>query len=141
MKEEKAAVKSVPGKGIVFFDGVCGLCNRLVDLLMRKDRKNIFLYAPLQGASAAKYIPAIHTGDLKTVVYLKDDKMYFKSDAILQILADLGGAWKFFSVFKIVHRPLRNWVYDLIAKRRYKWFDQRESCRIPMPEERAKFLE
>jgi len=141
MREEKAVSSPFPGKGIVFFDGVCGLCNRLVDFLMRRDRRGIFLYATLQGTTAAKYITNIQVVDLKTVVYLKGDKLLFKSDAILQILVDLGGAWKFFGVFKIVYRPLRNWVYDLVAKRRYKWFGQKESCRMPRPEERAKFLD
>jgi len=141
MQKEKVRANPIAGKGIVFFDGVCGLCNRLVDFLMRKDRKNMLLYAPLQGATATKYISNVNPGDLSTVVYLKDDKLLFKSDAILQILVDIGGFWKMFGAFKIVHRPLRNWVYDLIAKRRYKWFGQRESCRVPTPAELAKFLD
>lgn len=127
-------------KNIVFFDGVCGLCNSFIDLLMREDKKNVLAFAPLQGETAKATIPGINPSELKTIMYHSRGRLLEKSDAVLQILADIGGIWKIAVIFKVIPAGIRNRVYDIIARNRYKWFGKKESCRMPTKEEREKLL-
>ncbi|MCB0771581.1 MAG: DUF393 domain-containing protein, partial [Flavobacteriales bacterium] len=79
--------------------------------------------------------------DLKTVIYLRGDKTLVRSSAALRILRDLGGAWALSYAFMIVPRPIRDLVYGFIAKNRYRWFGQKETCMVPTPELRSRFLD
>jgi predicted DCC family thiol-disulfide oxidoreductase YuxK len=128
---------------IVFFDGVCGLCNWWVDVLIRIDRKNRLKFAPQQGSTFQS--PQIQTLIFKktseSLFYLKNGRMFSKSHAVLHILVDMGGPWKFFAVFFLIPERLLNLIYDLVAKNRYSWFGKFHSCRIPNEQERAKFLD
>ena len=126
-------------KGIVFFDGVCGLCNTFVNFLFRRKNASNFRYATLQGQKARSLLPAEHTTHLSSVVYYRKDKIYTKSGAVLRILSDLGGIWTLSKVLLIIPAFLSNAVYDFIASNRYKWFGKKETCRIPTPEERRLF--
>ena len=125
---------------IVYFDGVCGLCNRFVDLLLTKDRDPALRFAPLQGATAQQRIPAHTMGVLDTVVYERDGRIHTKSGAAIRILRDIGGIWKLAGVLLIVPALLRDPIYAWVARNRYEWFGRKESCRMPTPEERARFL-
>jgi predicted DCC family thiol-disulfide oxidoreductase YuxK len=124
---------------VVFFDGVCGLCNQFVDYLISSDKNQVLTFAALQGKTAEKTLP-IEFQLLETVVYLRDGKVWTRSTAALKILIDLGGWHRVNGIFFIFPRPLRNWVYGYISKNRYKWFGKRESCRIPLPFEKKLFL-
>ena len=128
---------------IVFFDGVCGVCNRFVDFLLVKDVGEVFKVSPLQGDTAKARLSADHqvtSKDPESVVLLDEGIEYERSEAILRICYRLGGIWKVFCVFKIVPKSLRDWVYRGIAKNRYRWFGKRDACRIPTPAERTRFL-
>lgn len=125
---------------IVFFDGVCGLCNRFVDRLLRVDRKGILLHAPLQGTTARELLPTGMADAMKSVVYLRNGVVLQRSDAALRILIDLGGWRSLYRVLFIVPRSVRDAVYDWIARNRYRWFGERETCRLPAPGERERFL-
>ena len=127
-------------KPIIFFDGVCGLCNRAVDFLIRHDRKRIFLFAPLQGETAFQKLPAPLTDTLNTIVCKDGALLYFKSDAILHIMIRIGGVWKLTVLGYIVPTVIRDLFYDMAANNRYRVFGKKESCRMPTPEEREIFL-
>ena len=127
-------------ENIVFFDGVCGLCNYFVDFIIRQDKHNQLLFAPLQGETAAKKLNLNQAKNFDTVIFSKNGKLHFKSGAGIRILYTAGGFWKISIVLLIIPPFIRNFVYDIIANNRYKWFGKKESCRMPTKEERAKFL-
>ena len=126
---------------ILFFDGVCGLCNGLVDWLLPRDKRENIKYATLQGSTAKELLPPELTADLDTVVLWKRGKILLRSDAILACLSELGGIWKLTLIFRLLPRFLRDGVYNLIARKRYLWFGQRHTCRMPLPGERMRFLD
>lgn len=126
---------------VLYFDGVCNLCNRTVDFLIRRDKKRVLRYAPLQGSSAREMLDAAMIDALPSVVFQDKNGVYQRSTAVLKAVAKLGGLWPVVSVFFIVPRPIRDAVYNWIGKNRYKWFGKKDSCRLPTPEERAMFLD
>ncbi|MDF2456367.1 MAG: yuxK [Cytophagaceae bacterium] len=128
-------------QNIVFFDGVCGLCNRAIDFLMRKDKKKVLLFAPLQGSTAAKLLPYGEASSLSSMVYYSQGRISYRTKAILNLLWDMGGWWTLFSIFRIVPAFIRDIFYNWMAASRYKWFGKKETCRIPTVEERGRFLD
>lgn len=126
--------------GIIFFDGVCGLCNRFIDRLLRIDKSARFRYAPLQGTTAQEMLPAGMANALQSVIYLRHGKMLQRSDAALRILIDLGGWRRIYGVLYLLPRGLRDVVYRWIASNRYRWFGKRDTCRMPTQAERDRFL-
>jgi len=135
------SVRHASSPPIVFYDGVCNLCDAFVDFAVRHDRRAVFRYAPLQGTTAAAYLDPTFREMLTSVALLDDGTVYRKSDAALRVLAGMGGAWRLALIFLLVPLPIRDWVYDHVAHNRYRWFGKRTSCRIPTPEERGRFLE
>lgn len=129
-----------PNPRIVFFDGVCGLCNRAVDKLLRIDRKATLRFAPLQGTTAQMFLPKGMADALESVIYLRDGEVLGGADAAIRIMTDLGGWRKIHGVLRLVPRPLRDAVYRWVARNRYRWFGKRETCRMPDPGERDRFL-
>jgi len=126
---------------IIFFDGVCGLCNAVVDRLLRLDRKQVFLFAPLQGETAQRLLPPLDEDWRQWSILLLDEKgLHDKSDAALGICRKLGGVWSVVALLRFVPRFLRDPVYRVIARSRYRWFGKKEVCRIPTVGERARFL-
>ncbi len=131
---------SAVNEHIVFFDGMCSLCNGFVDFLIKRDKQNRLQFASLQGTTAHSKVPQELRDRLKTIVFLDNGSLLSESDAAIAIIIRLGGLWKSAAILKIVPRFLRNPVYRLIAKNRYKWFGKRETCRMPTLEERLKIL-
>ncbi|MCB9799686.1 MAG: DUF393 domain-containing protein [Candidatus Omnitrophica bacterium] len=131
-------------KPIIFFDGVCGLCNRFVDWMLKRDQKGIFLFAPLQGETAQEknlFQYSNKSEELSSILFCDENgKIHRASSAILSILVRLGGLWNILGLLLIVPSCLRDSVYDFIARRRYQWFGQRASCRIPSEGEFKAFL-
>lgn len=125
---------------VLFFDGVCNLCNRTVDFLIRRDKRHVLRFAPLQGLAAQEMVKPEMIEALPSVVFVDKTGAYQRSTAVLRAVAKLGGLWPVVLAFLIVPRPLRDGIYNWIAKNRYKWFGKRDSCRLPTPEERAMFL-
>jgi predicted DCC family thiol-disulfide oxidoreductase YuxK len=115
---------------VVFYDGECGLCNRFVLFLLKRDSAKVFRFAPLTGKMARQWL---EDADLKgeTVVLLDRDAVYRKSDAALRALAGLGGLWKIAKAGLWVPRLVRDGVYDFIARRRRRWFGGGETCVLP----------
>lgn len=126
---------------VIFFDGVCGLCNRFVDFVIRRDSRGVFRLAPLQGETARERLAEADVRDLKTVVLIDGERTYRKSAAVLRVLGRLGGFWRgAAAVLWLVPRPLRDVGYSWIASNRYALFGKKESCRLPTPAERGRFL-
>jgi predicted DCC family thiol-disulfide oxidoreductase YuxK len=127
---------------VVLFDGVCNLCNRVVQFIIKRDKKKKFLFASLQGNTGEQVLKKFNmpANDLNSFILLEDDKIYTRSTAALRMLKRLGGGWKLFYGFIIVPRFIRNAVYNWIAKNRYKWYGKREECMIPTPELKERFL-
>jgi predicted DCC family thiol-disulfide oxidoreductase YuxK len=125
----------------VFFDGVCGLCNHAIDFLMRHDKHKVLLFAPLQGTTAETLLPLGKASSLNSIVYYSNGKISYRTQAVLNLLWDMGGWWKIFSVFRVIPSFIRDVFYNWIAASRYKWFGKKESCRIPTIDERVRFLE
>lgn len=125
---------------ILFFDGLCGLCNRSVDWALSEDRDKRLLFAPLQGEKAAKLLPQELRQDLNTLVLWVDGELSMRSTAVLKLAEHLGGVWRLAVIFKLIPRPLRDSVYNLVAQNRYRWFGQRQTCRLPTAEEKGRIL-
>jgi predicted DCC family thiol-disulfide oxidoreductase YuxK len=126
---------------IVYFDGVCNLCDGFVRFVLARDRRGRYRFASLQGETARARLADRLKGDAAQTIVLEDPKRFrIRSDAALAILAGLGGLWPLAAGLRIVPRPLRDLVYDFIARRRYRWFGRRDACRVPTDDERARFL-
>lgn len=132
------------GKKIILFDGVCNLCNSAINFIIKRDKKDTFRYASLQSEIGRKLIAErkIDTSKLDSILLI-DPKVayYYKSTAALQIAKQLSGLYPLLSVFLIFPTFFRDWIYDIIAKNRYKWFGKKESCMIPTPELKALFID
>ena len=115
---------------ILLYDGVCNLCSRLVNFIIKRDKKAKFLFVSLQSASGQSLLKkfGLPTDDFDSVVYIKNDKYFLKSSAILHILKEMGGIWKLFFIFIIVPNFIRDFIYKIIAKTRYKIFGRNDSC-------------
>ena len=133
---------------IVLYDGVCGLCNRLVQFLLKRDKTDQLRYAALQSDFAAKVLKrhGLNPNDLDTVHVIlnyeePNESVLARSNAILEVLTRLGGIWRIARIGKIVPRPIRDWIYKLVAENRYRMFGKFDTCMLPEPRHRAKFLD
>jgi predicted DCC family thiol-disulfide oxidoreductase YuxK len=126
---------------IVFFDGVCGLCSAVVDWIMAHDKDGKFHFSPLQGETAFLVLNEPDRHDLDSIIILKNARDYKRSDAIVEILIELKTPWKALGwILKILPRPLRDLGYKIVARFRYRIWGKSELCRLPTPQERARFL-
>lgn len=138
----EALMSTLPSP-IVFFDGVCNLCNSAVNFLIDRDTKNVLKFAPLQGTTFAEVerrFPELAAMEASIVLY-ENGKVYRQSAAILRLCLLLGGFWQLLYAGIVLPPPLRDALYAWIARNRYRWFGKRESCRMPTPELKAKFLD
>jgi len=126
---------------IVFFDGFCILCKGSVDFLLTLDKHHLLRFAPLQGSTAKEMLPPEIRKDVDSVVYYKEGQTWLRSAAFMEICRDLGGWLHIFRLGVLFPRALRDRIYNLIARNRYRWFGRRESCRLPEEEERPYFLD
>jgi len=129
-------------KKIILFDGVCNLCNSSVTFVIQRDKKDLFRFAALQEPAGQLLIEKHQIDISKTdsIILIDGDKAYVKSTAALKVARHLGGAYPLLYGFMIVPNFIRNWVYDYVAKNRYKWYGKKDSCMIPTPELKSKFL-
>ena len=127
---------------IVVFDGVCNLCNHSVQFILRHEAAPHFQFAPLQTPAGTRLMKAFgfSVDEAKTFVLITDGKPYAKSDAAIRIARHLKGAWKLAGLIRVVPRPIRDWIYDVVARNRYRWFGKTDACMVPTPELRARFL-
>lgn len=128
---------------IILFDGVCNLCNSSVQFVIKKDTEAKFKYASLQSASGQALLKKFNLPleQFDSFIYINSDQVYQRSAGALNVLKDLGGFWKLLYGFIIIPPFIRDFVYNFIAKNRYKFFGKRESCMIPTPELKKRFLD
>ncbi len=128
---------------IVLFDGVCNLCEASVMFLIRKDKKDVLRFASLQSRIGQELLKKFNlpTQTYDSFVLIVGEKIYLRSSAALKVCGYLGGIWRLWEIFWFVPKPLRDTVYDFVAKNRYRWFGKKRECMLPTPQIRKKFLE
>lgn len=130
-------------KIIVLFDGVCNFCNWAVNFIIKRDKENIFMFAPSQSRAVQEIINK-HKLDRKgyeTIILINNEDIFVKSEAVLEIFKYLKGGWKYLRILKIFPRIFRDWGYTVFAKFRYKIFGKRDTCMIPNEDIKKRFLE
>lgn len=135
--------KTSPEKKIILFDGVCNLCNGAIQFIIKKDKNDIFRFVALQselGIGICNYIGVDQNKIDSIILYNPGVAYYYKSSAVLEIAKNLNGFYSLISIFRIFPEKLRNYIYDYIAKNRYKWYGKKESCMIPTSGLKSKFL-
>jgi len=127
---------------IVIFDGTCNFCAGSVNFILRHEAQPDLLFAPLQSAAGARLLRqhAFDPDDARTFVLVSNGTAYTKSAASIRVAGHFRGAWKWLAALRVVPRPLRDRAYDVFARNRYRWFGRRETCMLPTPELRARFL-
>ena len=127
---------------IILFDGVCNFCNGAVNFTIKRDKKKIIKFAPLQSEIGKTLMQqfGLPENDMRSFLLIENGKVYNRSAAALRVCRHLKGLWPLCYGFMIVPAFIRNVVYDFIAKNRYKWFGQTEECMVPTPDVRARFL-
>ena len=138
------SIDNIPqNKKIILFDGVCNLCNSSVNYVIDQDKKDEFCFLALQSelGKALQLHLNISADNLDSIIlYIPGEAYFIKSTAALKIMNSFSGVWKLMQLFMIVPKVLRDFVYDVIAKNRYKWYGKQAQCRIPTPELKSKFL-
>jgi predicted DCC family thiol-disulfide oxidoreductase YuxK len=128
---------------IVLFDGVCNLCSGSVQFIIKRDVKRIFKFASLQSSFGQQQLDKFELNKnlLHSIILLRGEQVFQRSDAALEIAKQLSGGWPVFYIFKILPRFLRDGIYNLISRNRYRLFGKKDACWIPTPELKERFLE
>ena len=129
-------------KGLLIFDGYCILCSWSVRFILKRDKKDYFRYVALQSEYAKQIISSYNLPvDFdKSIVLISENKIWLKSDAVLQVVSRLNGIWPIFGIFRIIPKPIRASIYMLISKYRYKLFGKRNDCYIPEKKDMQKYI-
>lgn len=129
---------------IIFFDGICNLCNGAVQFIIRHDKRKTYRFASLQSEFAQKLLNKFRikiTEPPQSILLMRNGKTYGESTAALRIAQKLGGGWKLLSIFLIIPKFISDALYRFVARNRYKWFGKRDTCMIPTPELKERFLD
>lgn len=127
---------------VLLFDGVCNLCNSTVQFILKRDKKKRFYFAALQSEKGQELLQkfGLPTQDFDTVVYVRGESFLTKSSAALYIMRDLGGFWQILFPLIVIPKFIRDAVYSWVARNRYRWFGRQESCMLPTPDLKSRFL-
>lgn len=127
---------------VILFDGVCNFCNGSIDFIAKRDPAGRFRFASLQSEAGRQLLRnhGLPENDLDTMVLVDTDGAHVRSTAGLRIVRGLRPPWPLLYAFIVLPRPLRDALYNVIARNRYRWFGKRETCRLPTPAERDRFL-
>jgi predicted DCC family thiol-disulfide oxidoreductase YuxK len=125
---------------VLLFDGVCTLCNGFVRFVIERDPAGRFQFAPLQSDAARRMLGAAPQPWPDSLVLVEDGRLFTRSTAALRVARGLRFPWPLAYGFVAVPRPVRDWVYDVVARNRYRWFGRRDVCMVPTPELRSRFL-
>jgi predicted DCC family thiol-disulfide oxidoreductase YuxK len=127
---------------IILFDGVCNLCNGAINFIIARDPKNRYKFAALESEVGQKLLATheINPDEIDSIVLIRNNNAYVKAGAAIRIAQYMSGGWPIFYAFRIIPGFLSNVIYDFIAKNRYRWFGKKDSCMIPTPELKSKFL-
>ena len=126
---------------VILFDGVCNLCNGFVQFVIARDPGRRFRFASLQSDAARRCLErADPAADADSIVLLEEGRLFTRSTAALRIARRLRFPWSLAFALIVVPRPVRDWIYNCVARNRYRWFGRRETCAIPTPELEERFL-
>ena len=127
---------------VIVFDGVCNFCNAFVNFVMDRDPQLKFKFGTLQSEPAQRILEErqLSQEDFETFILLEFGRVFTKSTAAMKIARQLGGLWPLLYAFMIIPRPIRDALYDFIARRRYQWMGKAEACRVPTPADRERFV-
>jgi predicted DCC family thiol-disulfide oxidoreductase YuxK len=127
---------------IILFDGVCNYCNSLINWLIKADKKKVYRFATIQSEAGQALLKTygLEEAAVNSFIMIRGGKAYQKSTAALKVMDGLPWYWKEVQVLRVVPRFLRDEIYDFIARNRYKWFGKRDTCMMPTPELRDRFL-
>ena len=130
-------------QGTILFDGVCNFCNRSINIILKHDKNNYFQFAPSQSNAAIERFQAlsIDQKSIDSVILIDNEKVYTKTDAVIQIAKQLSGWPNLFRLLKFIPKPLRDFGYDLIANNRYRLFGKKAACMVPDASIRDRFLQ
>jgi predicted DCC family thiol-disulfide oxidoreductase YuxK len=128
---------------ILLFDGVCNLCSNAVQFVLKKNAKENIFFASLQSEVGKSLLAKYHIDSTKvnSLVYIKEGKAYTKSSGALHLSKSLKVPYNFIAVLLIIPKPIRDWIYNIIANKRYKWFGKKETCWLPNPKWKHRFLD
>lgn len=140
MPRVRISPETSPGPRVIAFDGHCGLCNGWVDFIMRRDRRRVWRFTPLQSPAGSALAAPGQSGDLSSVVVVRDGWRYTRSTGVIIAVGELGGPWRLALLLLAVPAPVRDVFYRIVAKWRYRIFGRSETCRLPTPEERERFI-
>jgi predicted DCC family thiol-disulfide oxidoreductase YuxK len=128
-------------KGVILFDGVCNYCNTMVNFVIKRDKKDSFLFTPLQSGKGQELRKKYNIDDsIDSFIYIEKETAYIYSTGALKVCRHLSGLWPALYGLLIIPVFIRDGVYKWIARNRYKWFGKKETCMVPSPEVRRKFL-
>ncbi|MCU0352624.1 MAG: thiol-disulfide oxidoreductase DCC family protein [Cytophagales bacterium] len=127
---------------ILLFDGECNLCNGAVQFVLTHEQDNRIRFASLQSATGQQLLErfGLPTRTYESFVLVDGDRYFTESTAALRVTRYLKGGWKWLHAFIVVPKPVRDWVYRIVARNRYRWFGRQESCWLPTPEFSGRFL-
>lgn len=127
---------------IILFDGECNFCDRSVEFIIKRDKKAVYKFTSIQSDTGQFIVEKFAVpSDIDSMILVKNETCYYKSSAALRICKNLKGAWKLLYFCLLVPKPIRDHFYDVISKNRYKWFGKKDSCTLPSPEIRNRFLD
>lgn len=126
---------------IILFDGICNYCNSMVNFIIKQDKRKLIMFGTLQSETGQNLLDKFDVPkDIDSFVFIEKETAYLQSTAALKVMKHLPLYWQWTQAFWIVPKPIRDGIYNFIAKRRYKWFGKKESCMIPTQDVRSRFL-
>ena len=136
-------ILEIPMTALVIFDGVCNLCVGSVKFILRYEAGPDLQFAAVQSALGSRMASehGFDPTDVKTFILIEDGKAYFRSDAAIHVALYLRRPWRWLAAVRFVPRCVRDWGYNLVAANRYRWFGRTDSCMVPTPELRRRFIE
>jgi len=142
MEKGFSKFETMAGLPIILFDGVCNFCNSAVNFVIKRDKRSTLKFATLQSPVAQEMLLKnnLSESDLSSFVFIEKEKIFTRSTAALKVFKYLNGLWPLMYGFIIVPVFIRDGIYKLMAKNRYRWFGKREQCMVPTPDIRARFL-
>ncbi|WP_159888525.1 thiol-disulfide oxidoreductase DCC family protein [Paenibacillus puerhi] len=142
-QEREHGLPGASGYPIVLYDGICGFCQRAVQFILPRDRSGTFRFAALQSEVGQSLLQqhGLAGASLDTFVLIHEGRAYTRSTAGLRVLRELGGMWRWLYSAIIVPTPIRDMVYAMIARNRYRMFGKADACMLPRPEDRKRFLD
>ena len=129
-------------QNLILFDGVCNFCNAAVQMVLAIDRQQVFQFAAIQSEVGQRLYRqhGLDPNDIQTLMLVDGDRALIKSDAVLAVQSRVEGGWQLLTAFQALPQPLRDWAYTEFAHQRFRLFGRRETCMVPTPELRSRFI-